>query len=166
VGLVPKSGCVLTLAYYAFLIWYEFGERRWNYILTDEHRRTRRKNPVPVPLCPPQIPRGLTRVRGLTTCAMARPCDMILQNCTRTTQDTLASSGLRVRSLVVNPWVQEKSLTNTKIPSYNVWYCRSVRTMAWYINSRSLEVSWQVHMPGSIWELLTQCAVSGSYARQ
>jgi hypothetical protein len=26
----PKRGCLLTLAYYAFPKWYEFGERRWN----------------------------------------------------------------------------------------------------------------------------------------
>jgi hypothetical protein len=43
VGLVPKRGCLLTLAYYAFPRWYEFGERRWNDILTEENRRTRRK---------------------------------------------------------------------------------------------------------------------------
>jgi hypothetical protein len=43
VGLVPKRGYLLTLAYYAFPRWYEFGERRWNYILTGENRRTRRK---------------------------------------------------------------------------------------------------------------------------
>jgi hypothetical protein len=30
VGLVPKRGCLLTLAYYIFTSWYEFGERRWN----------------------------------------------------------------------------------------------------------------------------------------
>jgi hypothetical protein len=30
VGLVPKRGCLLTLAYYAFPRWYEFGDRRWN----------------------------------------------------------------------------------------------------------------------------------------
>jgi hypothetical protein len=43
VGLVPKRGCLLTLAYYAFPRWYEFAERRWNDILTGENRRTRRK---------------------------------------------------------------------------------------------------------------------------
>jgi hypothetical protein len=43
VGLVPKRGCLLTLAYYTFPRWYEFGERRWNGILTGENRRTRRK---------------------------------------------------------------------------------------------------------------------------
>jgi hypothetical protein len=43
VGLVPKRGCLLTLAYYTFPRWYEFGERRWNDILTGENRRTRRK---------------------------------------------------------------------------------------------------------------------------
>jgi hypothetical protein len=43
VGLVPKSGCVLTLAYYAFPRRYEFGERRWNDTLTGENRKTRRK---------------------------------------------------------------------------------------------------------------------------
>jgi hypothetical protein len=43
VGLVPKHGCLLTLAYYAFPRWYEFGEQRWNDILTGENRRTRRK---------------------------------------------------------------------------------------------------------------------------
>jgi hypothetical protein len=51
-------------------------------ILTGENRRTWRKKPVPVPLCPAQIPRGLSRVRTrasavrgrrLTTWAMARP---------------------------------------------------------------------------------------------
>jgi hypothetical protein len=30
VGLVPKRGCLLTLPYYAFPRWYEFGQRRWN----------------------------------------------------------------------------------------------------------------------------------------
>jgi hypothetical protein len=43
VGLVPKRGCLLTIAYYAFPRWYEFGERRWNDILTGENWRTRRK---------------------------------------------------------------------------------------------------------------------------
>jgi hypothetical protein len=43
VGLVPKRGCLLTLAYYTFPRRYEFGERRWNDILTTENRRTRRK---------------------------------------------------------------------------------------------------------------------------
>jgi hypothetical protein len=38
----------------------------WSYrgiILTGENRRTLRKKPVPVPLCPPQIPHGLIRTR-------------------------------------------------------------------------------------------------------
>jgi hypothetical protein len=43
-GLVPKRGCLLTLAYYAFPRWYDFGERRWNNILTGENRRTRETN--------------------------------------------------------------------------------------------------------------------------
>jgi hypothetical protein len=43
VGLVPKRGCLLTLAYYAFPRRYGFGERRWNDILTGENRKTRRK---------------------------------------------------------------------------------------------------------------------------
>jgi hypothetical protein len=42
-GLVPNRGCLLTLAYYAFPRWYEFGERRRNDILTGENRITRRK---------------------------------------------------------------------------------------------------------------------------
>jgi hypothetical protein len=42
VGLVPKRGCLLSLAYYALPRWYEFGERRWNDI-DRENRRTRRK---------------------------------------------------------------------------------------------------------------------------
>jgi hypothetical protein len=43
VGLVPKRWCLLTLAYYAFPRWYEFGERRWNgiYITTDSFRSLR-----------------------------------------------------------------------------------------------------------------------------
>jgi hypothetical protein len=80
VGLVPKRGCLLTLAYYAFRRWYEFGERRWSD--TDRKNEELGEKPVPVSLCPPQIPHGLTRartrasaVRGrwLTTWAMVRP---------------------------------------------------------------------------------------------
>jgi hypothetical protein len=81
VDLVSKRGCLLTLAYYAFPRWYEFGERRWNDILTGENEELGEK-PVPVPLFPPQIPHGLSRarkrasaVRGrrLTAWAMVRP---------------------------------------------------------------------------------------------
>jgi hypothetical protein len=43
VGLVPKHGRLLTLVYYAFPRLYEFGQRRWNDILTGENRRTRIK---------------------------------------------------------------------------------------------------------------------------
>jgi hypothetical protein len=50
VDLVPKRECLLTLAYYAFPRWYGFGERRWNYILTRENRRIRRKT------CPSATP--------------------------------------------------------------------------------------------------------------
>jgi hypothetical protein len=39
VDLVPKRGCLLTLAYYAFLRRYEFGERRW-----DDIDRGKQKN--------------------------------------------------------------------------------------------------------------------------
>jgi hypothetical protein len=42
-GLVPKCGCLLTLAYYAFHRWWEFGQRRWNDILTEKTRITWRK---------------------------------------------------------------------------------------------------------------------------
>jgi hypothetical protein len=50
--------------------------------LTGENRSTRGGKPVPVPLCPPQIPHGLDRdgtlasaviCRRLTALAMARP---------------------------------------------------------------------------------------------
>jgi hypothetical protein len=58
VDLVPKRGCLLTLAYYAFPRWYEFGQRRWN---DTDRGKPKRKKPVPVPLSPPQIPHGLTR---------------------------------------------------------------------------------------------------------
>jgi hypothetical protein len=44
VGLVPKHGCLLTLAYYAFPRWYEFGQRRWNDILTGEKPKNSEKN--------------------------------------------------------------------------------------------------------------------------
>jgi hypothetical protein len=37
VGLVLKRGCLLTLAYYAFPRLYEFGQQRWNDILTGEN---------------------------------------------------------------------------------------------------------------------------------
>jgi hypothetical protein len=43
VSLVPKRGCLLMLAYYAFPRWYEFWGRRYIDILTGENRRTRRK---------------------------------------------------------------------------------------------------------------------------
>jgi hypothetical protein len=39
----PKRGWLLTLAYYEFPRWYEFGERRRSDILTGENRRTWRK---------------------------------------------------------------------------------------------------------------------------
>jgi hypothetical protein len=69
------------LTYYAFPRWYEFGKRWWNDILTGKTEELGEK-PVPVPLCPPQIPHELTRartrssaVRGrrLTAWAIARP---------------------------------------------------------------------------------------------
>jgi hypothetical protein len=84
-GSRPKRGCLLKLAYYAFPRWYEFGERRWNYILTGEYRRTRRKILSQCHFCPTQIPLGLTRTRNrasavrgqwLTTWAMARPSNL------------------------------------------------------------------------------------------
>jgi hypothetical protein len=56
VGLVHKRGCLLTLAYYEFPRWYEFGERRWNDILSGKTEELGEK-PVPVP----QIPQGLNR---------------------------------------------------------------------------------------------------------
>jgi hypothetical protein len=80
VGLVPKRGCLLTLAYYASPRWYEFGERRWNDILTGENRRTRRKT-CPSATLPTTNPTSLTpartwasavRGRRLTTWAMAQ----------------------------------------------------------------------------------------------
>jgi hypothetical protein len=52
--------------------------------LTGENRSTRGKKPVPMPLCPPQIPHGPTRdsaVRGrrLTAWAIARPILCVTQ---------------------------------------------------------------------------------------
>jgi hypothetical protein len=38
--LVPKHGCLLTLAYYAFPRWYEFGEQWWNDILTGKPKNS------------------------------------------------------------------------------------------------------------------------------
>jgi hypothetical protein len=84
VGLVPKRGCLLripqmTSVWRATVEWYWQGK-------TEEVG----EKPVPVPLCPSQIPHGLTRgrtlasaVRGrrLTTWAMAWPL-------TRTYPDT------------------------------------------------------------------------------
>jgi hypothetical protein len=42
-GSDPRVDAYLMLAYYAFPRWYDFGEWRWNDILTVENRRTRRK---------------------------------------------------------------------------------------------------------------------------
>jgi hypothetical protein len=61
-------------------------EHRWNGIDRGKQKNSRKK-PVPVPLCPPQIPHGLTRDRTrasavggrrLTAWAMARPHVMSL----------------------------------------------------------------------------------------
>jgi hypothetical protein len=43
---------------------YDYGEQRWNE-RRGETERTREK-PVSVPLCPPQMPHGLTRARTRT----------------------------------------------------------------------------------------------------
>jgi hypothetical protein len=80
----PKRGCLVTLAYYAFPR-YEFGERRWNDILTGENKRTRRKT-CPSATFLPQTPHGLTRARSraspvrcrrLKTLAMVRPSFLV-----------------------------------------------------------------------------------------
>jgi hypothetical protein len=43
VGLVPKRVCLLTLAYYAFPRWYDFGEWRSNVVMAGENQRTQRE---------------------------------------------------------------------------------------------------------------------------
>jgi hypothetical protein len=62
VGLVPKRGCLLSLAYYTFprlmSVWRVTMEWYWQG-KTEELR----EKPALMPLCPPQIPYGLTRVR-------------------------------------------------------------------------------------------------------
>jgi hypothetical protein len=82
-------GCLLMLAYYTFSMWYEFRERRWNYILTGENRRTGR---IPSPnvtfsitnptwIDPGAKPGLRVRGRRLTTWAIARPLtDIFLLN--------------------------------------------------------------------------------------
>jgi hypothetical protein len=80
VGLAPKRGCPLTLAYYAFqMIWFWRATVEWYW---QEKTEELGEKPVPVPICPPQIPHALNRartrasaVRGrrLTTWSMARP---------------------------------------------------------------------------------------------
>jgi hypothetical protein len=45
VGLVPKRGCLLTLAYYAFPRWYEFWQRRWNDIDRGKPRNSEKNMP-------------------------------------------------------------------------------------------------------------------------
>jgi hypothetical protein len=70
VGLVHKRGCLLTLEYYAFPRWYEFGERWWNDIWTGENRRTRRKPCTSATLSttnPTWIDPGANPSRRLTT---------------------------------------------------------------------------------------------------
>jgi hypothetical protein len=43
VGLVPKRGCLLTLTYYAFHRWYEFGVRRRNDIDRGKPKNSEKK---------------------------------------------------------------------------------------------------------------------------
>jgi hypothetical protein len=77
----PKRGCLLfaSILRISQMIWVWRATVEWN--IDGEDRRTWRKT-VPVSLCPPQIPHGLTRARTrasvgrgrlLTTWAMARP---------------------------------------------------------------------------------------------
>jgi hypothetical protein len=76
VGLVPKCGCLLKLAYYAIPRWYEFGERRWNDKLTGENRRTRRKTCPSATLSttnPTWIDPGLNELRGINGDTGTRP---------------------------------------------------------------------------------------------
>jgi hypothetical protein len=76
----PKRGCLLTLAILRIpqMIWVWRATVEWYWQGKTEELG---EKPVPVPLCPPQIPHGLTRartrdsaVRGrrLTTWVMAR----------------------------------------------------------------------------------------------
>jgi hypothetical protein len=44
-GSRPKRGCLLTLAYYAFPRWYEFGERRWNDIDRGKPKKSEKTCP-------------------------------------------------------------------------------------------------------------------------
>jgi hypothetical protein len=81
VGLVPKRGCLHTLAYYAFPRWYEFGERRWNDILTGKSKNSEKnlsqfhfihhKSHMDWPRHEPKA--STVRGRRLTTWDMARP---------------------------------------------------------------------------------------------
>jgi hypothetical protein len=88
VDLVPKRGCLLTLTYYAFPRWCEFGERRWSDMLTGENRRTRRKTCPSATLSTTNLTwidqaRNLAsavRGRRLTTWAMARSFGMLHLN--------------------------------------------------------------------------------------
>jgi hypothetical protein len=41
----PKRGCLLTLAYYAFRRWYDFGERRWNDIDRGKQKNSEKNLP-------------------------------------------------------------------------------------------------------------------------
>jgi hypothetical protein len=50
---------------------YEYGERRWNDIDRGKPKIIGEK-PVPVPLCPPQIPHGLTRARTQASAVRGR----------------------------------------------------------------------------------------------
>jgi hypothetical protein len=49
---------------------YKYGEPRWNDI--DRESRRSWKKPVPVPICPPQIPYGLTRSRTRASAGRSR----------------------------------------------------------------------------------------------
>jgi hypothetical protein len=70
-GETMSLNCRHHRAYCSSPRWYLSMDPRWNDI-DRANRRTRRKNLIPVPLCPPQIPHGNNRSRTQATAVRGR----------------------------------------------------------------------------------------------
>jgi hypothetical protein len=112
VGLVPKSECLLPLAYYAFPRWHEFGEWKWNDILTRENWRSRRKT------CPPSATLSTTNITWI---------------------DSGANPGLRVGRPVTNNLSLGKATALLYFYNHAKFYVTKQLYLKWHGKSTSIQ---------------------------